>query len=94
MDWQAPMFDVMLEFLNTFVKGVNIYFGHKDKVYVISKQLVIDVFGVCAEGYVKELKGQVNKSLVVQALQSCKLAPTNSFANKWNFKKFGSAILC
>jgi hypothetical protein len=38
MDWQALMFDVMLEFLNTFlIKGANIYFGHKDKVYVISK---------------------------------------------------------
>jgi hypothetical protein len=58
MDWEASMPDVMLEFLNTFlIKGANIYFGHKDKVYVISKQLVIDVFGVCVEGYVEELKG-------------------------------------
>ncbi len=48
----------MLEFFNTFlIKGVNIYFGHKDKVYVISKQLIVDVFGVCTEGYVKEPKG-------------------------------------
>jgi hypothetical protein len=39
------------------IKGRNIYFGHKDKVYVISKQLIVDVFGVCADGYVKELKG-------------------------------------
>jgi hypothetical protein len=32
------MFYVMLEFMNTFViKGVDIYFGHKDKVYVINK---------------------------------------------------------
>jgi hypothetical protein len=30
-----------------FIKGVIIYFGHKDKVYVISKQLIINVFGVC-----------------------------------------------
>jgi hypothetical protein len=30
--------DVMLKFLNTFlIKGVDIYFGHKDKVYVINK---------------------------------------------------------
>jgi hypothetical protein len=58
MGWEAPMLDLMLEFLNTFlIKGVNIYFGHKDKVYVINKQLTIDVFGVCAEGYVEELKG-------------------------------------
>jgi len=50
--------DVMLEFLNTFlINGVDIYFGHKDKVYVISKQLIIDVFGVRANGYVEESKG-------------------------------------
>ncbi len=56
----------MLEFFNTFlIKGTYIYFGHKDKVYVINKQLVVDVFGVCANGYVKEPKGQANKSLVV-----------------------------
>jgi hypothetical protein len=40
--------NVMLELPNTFfIKGANIYFGHKDKVYVINKQLIIDVFGVC-----------------------------------------------
>jgi len=49
MSWEALMFDVMLEFLNKFViKGTNIYFGHNDNVYVISKQLIVDVFGVCA----------------------------------------------
>jgi hypothetical protein len=54
--------DIMLEFLNTFlIKGANTYFGHKDKVYVIGKQLVVDVFGVCAKGYVEEPKGQVSK---------------------------------
>jgi hypothetical protein len=48
---------VMLEFWNTFfIKGANIYFGHKDKVYVISKQLIVDVFGVCAKGYGKDPK--------------------------------------
>ncbi len=52
------MLDVMLEFFNTFlIKGVDIYFGHKDKVYVIIKQMIIDVFGVCVEGYVEDLKG-------------------------------------
>jgi hypothetical protein len=52
------MFDVMLEFLNTvFIKGVDIYFGHKDKVYVINKQLIVDVFGMCADGYIEESKG-------------------------------------
>jgi len=49
MDWEPPMPNVMLEFFNTFfIKGTNIYFGHKDKVYVISKQLVVDVFRVYA----------------------------------------------
>ncbi len=67
--WEALMPDVMLEILNTLlIKGVDIYFRHKDKVYVINKQLIVDVFGVCAKGYVEELKAQVNKSLVVQAL--------------------------
>ncbi len=56
----------MLEFVNTFcIKSVDIYFGHKDKVYVINKQLIVNVFGVCVDGYVEEPKGQVNKSLVV-----------------------------
>jgi hypothetical protein len=41
---------VMLEFLNTFlIKGVDIYFGHKDKVYVINKRLIVNVFGVCVD---------------------------------------------
>jgi hypothetical protein len=54
MGREAPMPGVMLEFLNTFlIKGVDIYFEHKDKVYVISKQLIKDVFGVCVEGYVE-----------------------------------------
>jgi hypothetical protein len=50
MDWQTLMLKVMLEFLITFlIKGTYIYFGHNDKVYVISKQLIVDVFGVCVE---------------------------------------------
>ncbi len=42
-------------------------------MYVINKILIVDVFGVCVGGYVKEPKGQVNKPLVVQELQSCRL---------------------
>ncbi len=76
------MFDVMLEFLNTFlIKGVDIYFGHKDKVYVINKQLIVDVFRVCADGYIKEPKGQVS-----QALQGCGLALANFSTYQWNTK--------
>ncbi len=66
MSWEASMLDVMLEFLNTFmIKGTNIYFGHKDKVYVINKQLIINVCGICAEWYVEDLKGQVSKLLIM-----------------------------
>jgi hypothetical protein len=55
MGWEALMLDVMLEFLNTFfIKGIDIYFGHKNKVCVTSKQLIVDVFRVCVEGYIKE----------------------------------------
>jgi len=90
MGSKVLMPDVMLEFLNTFlIKGTSIYFGHKDKVYLISKQLIVDVFGVCAKGYVEESKGQVSKSLVVQALQTCRFAPSNSFTNRWNAKSLG-----
>jgi hypothetical protein len=49
-------------------QGTYIYFGHKDKVYVISKQLNVNFFGVCAEGYVEDSKGHVKKSLALQAL--------------------------
>jgi len=52
MGWEALEPIVMLEFMNTFI-----YFVHKDKVYVISKQLIVDVFGVCVEGYIEDLKG-------------------------------------
>jgi hypothetical protein len=63
------------------IKGIDIYFGHKDKVHVINKQLIVDVFGICVEGYVKNPKGQVNKSLTLQTLHSCKIAPTKSIVD-------------
>jgi len=45
MGWEAPMLNVMLEFLNTFlIKGVDIYFRHKHKVYVIT---YCRFFGMC-----------------------------------------------
>jgi hypothetical protein len=66
----------MLEFLNNFViKSIDIYFDYKDKVYVISKQLIVDVFGVYTKGYVEDLKGQVSKMVTLQALQSVELHP-------------------
>jgi hypothetical protein len=90
MGKEAPMPDVMLEIFNTFLlKGTNIYFGHKDKVYAIDKQLIVDVFGVCAKGYVEEPKQHVNKSLAIQASPSCRLAPTNFSVDQRNTKSPG-----
>jgi hypothetical protein len=43
----------------------------------------------CVEGCVRELKRQVNKSLVVHALQSCRLALANSSTNQLNAKSLG-----
>ncbi len=59
----------MLEFLNIFViKGTYIYFGYQNKMYVINKKLIIDVFGVCAKGHVKDPKGKINKIAALRAL--------------------------
>ncbi len=64
MKWEASIAYVMLEFLNTsIIKSTYIYFGYKYKLYVISKQLIVDVFKVYAEGYVEDLKGQVNMTV-------------------------------
>jgi len=35
---------------------------------MINKKLIVDVFGVCAKGHVKDPKGQVNKIVALQAL--------------------------
>jgi hypothetical protein len=51
--------------------------------------LIIDVFGVCADGYVKEPKGKVSKSLTILALQSYRLALANSSIDQWNVKSLG-----
>jgi len=57
MHLEASILNIMLNFFNTFViKGIIIYFGYQDKVYVINKQLIVDVFGVYAEGYIENLK--------------------------------------
>ncbi len=47
-NWQELDHDALVEFLNTFViKGCEIYFGRRNLMYVISKQLITYVFGVC-----------------------------------------------
>jgi len=40
MGWETSMHNVMFKFLNTLlIKDAYIYFGHKDKVYVINKKI-------------------------------------------------------
>ncbi len=54
MDLHALMLDVMLEFFNMFlIKGADIYFEQKDKVCVINKQLIVDVFRMRVDGYLE-----------------------------------------
>jgi hypothetical protein len=65
MKWEAPIPNIMLEFLNKIViKNTNIYFDYKDKVYVISKQLIVDVFRIYAKGY-ENPKVQVSKTVAL-----------------------------
>jgi hypothetical protein len=60
MNWEAPMPNIMLEFLNTFnIKGTHIYFGYQDKVYVINKQLTINVLEYVQKGVYKTQKGML-----------------------------------
>ncbi len=69
MNQETTILDIMPEFLNTFVsKGTYIYFGYQKKMYMINKKLIIDVFGVCAKGHVKDPKGQINKIVTLHAL--------------------------
>jgi len=70
-------------------QGHKYLLAHKDKVYAISKQFIKDVFGICVEGYVEESKRQVSKSLVIQTLQSCRLALANFSTDQWNTKNLG-----
>jgi hypothetical protein len=39
--------------------------------------------------YIENAKGQINKTLAVQALQGCRLAAKNSLVDKWNTKSLG-----
>jgi hypothetical protein len=50
------------------IKGLEIYFGKKNMVYFISKQLIVNAFGVYDSGYNKDPKGQVIKTLAKELL--------------------------
>jgi hypothetical protein len=39
------------------IKGNDIYFGRRGVMYVISKQIIVDGFGICESGNVEDLKG-------------------------------------
>jgi len=53
--WKELDHDALVEFLNTFViKGFEIYSDKRNIVYVISKHLIVDAFGVCENGYVDD----------------------------------------
>ncbi len=41
------------------------------------------------ERCVEKPKRQVSKSLAIQILHSCRLAPTNSLVDQWNIKSLG-----
>jgi hypothetical protein len=43
---------------------ISILVNH-DEVYVINKHVFVNVFGVCAKGYVKDLKRQISKTLTL-----------------------------
>ncbi len=80
--------DALVDFFNTFViKGFEIYFGRRNIMYVINKQLIIDAFGVCQSGYVEEPKGHVTKTLTKKLLFKHDIKPPYTNANKWNVKK-------
>ncbi len=52
IEWNEPNHDALVEFFSTFViKGFEVYFNRKNIVYVISKQLILDAFGVYYNGY-------------------------------------------
>jgi hypothetical protein len=58
IEWMEPNHDNLVEFMNTFViKGNDIYFGRRGVMYVISKQIIVDGFGICESGNVEDLKG-------------------------------------
>jgi hypothetical protein len=78
MKWETSIPDVMFKFFSTFIiknAHTHTHIGYKYKVYVISNQLIVDVFKVDAKGYVGDPKGQVNKTIIFQALQVVKLNP-------------------
>ncbi len=53
----------------------SIYVGRRNIVYVISKQLMVYVFGVYQSGYVEDPKGHVTKALAEELLYKHDIKP-------------------
>ncbi len=69
IEWTELDHDALLEFFSTFViKGSKVYFGRKNIVYVINKQLIVDAFGVYQSGYIEDPKGHVTKTFAEELL--------------------------
>ncbi len=72
----------LVELLNIFViKRVEIYFRTYDTMYVINKQMMVDVFSVCQARYIEDPKGQVNKLIVGELLYNHGIMPPYTNAN-------------
>jgi len=53
-------------------------------MYVINKQMIVDVFSVCQAGYVEDPKGQVNKLIVGELLYNHGIKPSYTHANQYS----------
>jgi hypothetical protein len=48
IEWKELDHGTIMEIFNTFViKGYEIYFGKKNIMHVINKQILVDAFGIC-----------------------------------------------
>jgi len=82
IEWKEPYLDAFVEFLNTFViKETMIYFGKMNIVYVSSKHMIVNAFGVCNSGYVENPHGHVTKTLVEELLFKHDIKPPYTNAN-------------
>ncbi len=65
-----------MELLNTVaIKKFEIYLKKGATMYVINKQMMVDVISVCQAGYIEDPKGQVNKLVVGELLYNHGIKP-------------------
>ncbi len=69
IEWKELDHDNLVEFLNTFmIKRDEFFLGRRGVVYVISKHIITNAFGVYQSGYVEDPKGQVTRLLIEELL--------------------------